>query len=68
MTEKQLERADKLFEKLNKLAPCKTCLNDTCEECRWVICAKGNYTRTWDHYNYFDGGHENKPQDKGEPQ
>ena len=57
MKEKDLLRADKLFDKLSKLAPCRSCLNDTCEECRWVIFASTRWERRWDHFNYFNGGH-----------
>ena len=60
MNERNLLRADKLFERLLKICPCGDCKNDTCEECRWVSFAAGKTDRNWDHYNYFDGGHDGK--------
>jgi len=57
MTQKELDKADALFERLLKMKPCGICKNDTCEECRWVSFAAGKTTMAWDMYNYFDGGH-----------
>lgn len=57
MTKKQLEKVDKLFVELAGMAPCKTCTEETCEECRWTTFAAEKYMRRWDHYNYMTGGH-----------
>jgi len=61
MNNRQLTSADKLFERLYNLRPCGDCKNDSCEECRWTTFAASRTDRNWDHYNYFDGGHEINP-------
>ena len=51
MTKKVLERADRLFLKLSKIAPCLKCSCVSCEECRWTTFAADRIGRSHDFYN-----------------
>lgn len=50
MTKKNKERAEKLFEKLAAIAPCRKCVNEACEECRWTTFAADRFHSRWDFF------------------
>ena len=58
-------KADKLFLSLQEIMPCRKCNCTECEECRWVVFARGKYTPYWDFHNQGIGSTKGEEQKEG---